>query len=313
MVYSEDELAMLTDDERASIAEDEQAEEAVDTETADTAQAEQAAEEQSAEPEATATEQAGDEEEPPEVADGETEEAAADGTSEAETNDGTAENEPQEAEAEQQPTVAPNTAKLPDDYDTQVEQVATDKNALVEQFDEGDMSMADYHKQLDTLNRKERELERVADRVEYETKLAEDHWVNGTVRTFLSDHAQYNDNPVLLGLLDTEVRKLQMASDNPFDPVHLSMAHGEIKKALPQIFEQPTEHPGTQPAKKPVKKRDIPEVPSLANVPADDLGSVDDGKFASLDRLAQSDPIGFEQALAKMSDAERDEYLATSG
>ena len=44
-------------------------------------------------------------------------------------------------------------------------------------------------------------------------------------------------------------------------------------------------------------------------VVVDPANDTDDGKFAHLDRLAESDPLAFEAALAKMSDAQRDEYM----
>ncbi|QGM97705.1 hypothetical protein [Methylocystis parvus] len=41
-------------------------------------------------------------------------------------------------------------------------------------------------------------------------------------------------------------------------------------------------------------------------------GDLGGGKFATLDRLAESDPMGYERALAKMSDAEQAEYLRSA-
>ena len=58
-------------------------------------------------------------------------------------------------------------------------------------------------------------------------------------------------------------------------------------------------------------KREIPQVPSLANVPAADVDQPGDDKFAMLDRLADKDPVAYERALDKLSEAEREEYLAS--
>lgn len=51
-----------------------------------------------------------------------------------------------------------------------------------------------------------------------------------------------------------------------------------------------------------------------AHQPAGDGGRGDlgGGKYAALDRLAESDPMAYERALAKMSDAEQAEYLRTA-
>lgn len=53
---------------------------------------------------------------------------------------------------------------------------------------------------------------------------------------------------------------------------------------------------------------------AAAHQPAGDGGRGDlgGGKFAALDRLAEADPMGYERALAKMSDAEQAEYLRSA-
>ena len=65
---------------------------------------------------------------------------------------------------------------------------------------------------------------------------------------------------------------------------------------------------GIQKSQSKQKKQNIVP-PNLGKVPAATANDTDDGKFAHLDRLAESDPLAFEAALAKMSDAQRDEYM----
>ena len=49
--------------------------------------------------------------------------------------------------------------------------------------------------------------------------------------------------------------------------------------------------------------------PNLGTLPAATANDTDDGKFAHLDRL---EGVAFEEALAKLSDAQRDEYLRSA-
>jgi hypothetical protein len=49
----------------------------------------------------------------------------------------------------------------------------------------------------------------------------------------------------------------------------------------------------------------------LAKVPAADVEDTNGGRFAVLDRMASTDPLGYEEALNKMSAAERDAYMAS--
>ena len=51
-------------------------------------------------------------------------------------------------------------------------------------------------------------------------------------------------------------------------------------------------------------------VPNIGSLPAAQANDTDDGKFAYLDRLADSDPLKYEATLAKLSDADREAYLS---
>ena len=54
------------------------------------------------------------------------------------------------------------------------------------------------------------------------------------------------------------------------------------------------------------KALDIP--PTLAKVPAAAPEDTDDGKFAALDRMADSDPQKYQETIARMSADEYDAY-----
>ena len=46
-------------------------------------------------------------------------------------------------------------------------------------------------------------------------------------------------------------------------------------------------------------------------MPSAEIESTTGGKYAVLDRLASTDPLGYEAALERMSEAERNAYLAS--
>ena len=50
--------------------------------------------------------------------------------------------------------------------------------------------------------------------------------------------------------------------------------------------------------------------PNLARVPASESNDTSGGRFASLDRLAATDPMAYEDKLMALSDADRRAYLA---
>lgn len=215
----------------------------------------------------------------------------------------TAQDEPEQEPAARAPVR--RGMALPDDFEQQVEAIGTAKDDLIAKFDEGDVDVREYQKALDDLNRKERELERLKDRVEYDQRTRQDHWVNVDVANFMRDHTEYAGNEVLWDLLDRKVRELQAKSDNEFDPQILSDAHEIIVKALPNAF-------SNAPAAATDKPKAVPKktVPSLGSMPAANVDQPGDGKFDWLDRLFETDQVKAEQELAKLSEADQNEYLA---
>lgn len=204
-------------------------------------------------------------------------------------------------------------SKLPDDYEDKVKAVATDKKALAEQLDEGDITMAEYHDKLDGLNRTERELERTKDRVADNEHRRYETWTNIHVIGFMKQHPEYK-NEMLTGLLDQEVRKMQAAGtySSDTDPQILVEAHKKIAASFPGTFSEPAKPAasGKKDEKKPVVHN---TAPSLAKVPAANVDQPGEGEFSSLDRLLETDPLGWERAcerLSKSDPAKYEQYLA---
>lgn len=269
----------LTDEERAALVE----EEATGTTDTDTppADAEAAAE-------AAATAEPAKVEEPA---------AAAAATEEVETT---------EAPQQSAPILV---APPPEDATAKLAEIDTKKEALLTQFDEGDITAKDYQKQLDALAKEERAIERAQDRAELAAQMdqqrLQNDW-NTTCATFVDSHAVYKDNPRLYKALDAEVRELaskpetaQWTGQKFLDEAHknLKAAFGFQEAAAPSDKAQDKRTP-----------RELP--PNLAKVPAADVQDTDGGRFAVLDRMANTDPEGYEETLAKMSQNERDAYLA---
>lgn len=202
--------------------------------------------------------------------------------------------------------------ELPADYDDQVKRITDEKKALFDQFEEGDISNAEYATKLDEIGKQERELERLRDRVEDATRARYETWVNVHVGGFLAQHPEYQTNPMLMGVLDNEVKRLQSQADIDTDPQILIDAHAAISKSFPGVFSDAKPAPAAQQeAKKPTPPAAKPTVPTLANVPAANIDQPGEGKFSYLDRLSETDPLRFEAELAKLSPADQNEYLAS--
>lgn len=203
--------------------------------------------------------------------------------------------------------------KAPEGAENQLKELNEKRLAVAEQFDQGEITAKELIAQTAEIDAQIRRLERQIDRAEATRDQAERAWQDHTVPAFLADHPHYRDNPALLGLLDQEVRRLQVAASesgkNPLSPAILAAADQAIRDQLGKIG---VALPAKTPAAKPEKsdqslKPKIP--PSIANLPATDITDTDDGRYSGLDRLAERDPVAYEAALARMSDAEREAYL----
>lgn len=199
-------------------------------------------------------------------------------------------------------------AELPADIEAKRTALDTQEDDLVKKFDEGDITFAEYNKELRSLNRERADL----DRAELKAELAkeaqqsqvEQTWQT-TANTFVSEHPLISKNETTWSSFDAIVRRVTADT----------MQKGEqpSRRDLEKAYKQWTEDlgisdAGTQKLQPKQKKQNVVP-PNLGKVPAATANDTDDGKFAHLDRLAESDPLAFEAALAKMSDAQRDEYM----
>lgn len=189
------------------------------------------------------------------------------------------------------------------------------ENELVEKFEEGDLTTREYNAQLRALNKERSALERQ----EYKAELNRENlelevqrkW-EADVHAFLPKHPEIRDveenwnsfNTVLI-----QVTSASAAQGKGYGAAELERAYRiwadergiVVKEPEPAKQEQKPEPEKTKP-----KPLDIP--PSLAKVPAAAPEDTDDGKFAALDRMAESDPQKYQETIARMSADEYDAY-----
>lgn len=287
--YTEEELQDLTEEERAALEELEAEEAEAEEEEEDAGEAE-----------------GGDGDTGSEADDGDD---GGDGD-EAEGGEDEADGAEEEAEedsvaTEVQPLLA---ADAPEDAAEQLEAIAKQKEELVQKFDDGDLTAKEYQLELDKLAKQEREIEQAQFKAKLAQEMAEQQQRNAwlaTVNQFLSEHAEYRQYPLRYKALDVAVRELAAQEENQ------GLSGREIlEKAHEQIVEQfglarAEEKPEGKKRRKPIEAP-----PTLANVPAASATETEDGRWAKLDRLMETDPERYERELAKLSDADREAYLA---
>lgn len=186
------------------------------------------------------------------------------------------------------------------------------KAEMAQKFDDGEMSAREFSTKMDELNDEVSTVREaiLKDRLSREItqQQAEDTWIDD-VHAFLTDHPEVSGSKLRYTAFDMVVRDVT-AREMPKGTSNLrmlQMAHKEwaeglgIKAPVPQ-----KKDPQPEPAKVEKPKPKLP--PSLAHIPAAEIADTDTGKYAALDRLATTDPDAFERRLARMSEAERDEY-----
>lgn len=204
-------------------------------------------------------------------------------------------------------------ADAPADADAKLAEIGTKKNDLIEQFDNGDITAKEYQTGLDALNKEERTIERALEKAQIAAELRQQQEVNNwmaQVQSFTTeDHPEYSTSRLRWMALDTLVKEIGA------DPANANMTGAAILEAAHKRVVEDLGEAG--PAAKTVRKDGAPLKGSkaappktLAKVPASDNTDVNDGRWAALDRLRDADPLAHEEKLMKLSDSERDEYLA---
>ena len=281
--YTEEELASLTDEEREGLLDDSLLDDPEDGEDDG---------DDAGKPDADAG--ADDADEQPGRDDG------------ADADDGTADAEP-EAAASNAPALI--KTELPEDITEKLADIDKREDELSEKFEDGEITTAEYRAELRKLTWERSELEKSQLKHElaenFNQAQLEANWQRD-VAQFLEKHPEVQASQLRMDSFDSVVRKVTAETMNAGKAP--SMA--DLNKAFAEWSEQLGIQ--TKPAAKGDKQaklaREIP--PTLAKVPAAEMQDTADGKWAHLDRLMDSDPLAYEAALAKMSEADQDAYLS---
>lgn len=200
--------------------------------------------------------------------------------------------------------------EAPADAKVKLTEIEQQRDALAAKFDEGELTAAEFRAQSRPLEEQRDTLKEQMLKASLSQDALVHTWSKLAVPTFLEKHPEYAPGTPLYVALDGEVRRLQAGSDNPFDPALLAQADATIKAQMRKAMGMPdTPTPAATPPKKDGKGRVIP--PTLAHLPSADLTEeTDGGEFAFLDRLSEEDPGKFEAALGKLTEDQRERYLA---
>lgn len=222
---------------------------------------------------------------------------------------------------EEAPARAPIlVAEAPEGAESRLTEIATEKAALGVKFDDGDLTTAEYQAELDKLSKEERTLERAIDKAQIAQDLENQRITNermNEINTFLKEvEIPHDPKNLRFRVLDAAVRdvandeaNVNLSAREVMQKAYdLCIAEGALvakaKTPAAVVDEKTTQQPAKQ-------KAPINAPPSLANLPASEVTSTEDNRFAYLNRI--TDPDKREAAFAKLSAADQEAYLATGG
>ena len=217
------------------------------------------------------------------------------------------------AETKEEFTTQPKplfNTELPADIQAQRTEIDEKEDALDKQFDEGDITFSEHKKALREINQQRNALDRAELKAElaaeaYQTQI-DNSW-QASQEAFFSAHPEFKiDNEAKWAAFDQLVKnetKSVLDKGGVVGVPELERAYTKYKQAFNIEAAAPKQ------AKAPSAKNEGVIPPNLGKLPAATANDTDDGKFAHLDRL---EGVAFEDALAKLSDAQRDEYLRSA-
>jgi hypothetical protein len=211
------------------------------------------------------------------------------------------------AETEEEPEPQPDIAaryQPKEGSKERLDAIRDEMAALAEKVDDGEITAREYREQSDKLTEERDEIKQSMFRAQLAADRARDDWADKTVPAFLDKH-DYVPGTIKYEMLDREVRRLQTETGRQFDPGHLAAAHAAVLKRLEaELGVKPSARKEPPIDEKNRQRREIP--PTLAGLPATDVGEADDGEFAHLAKLSGED---LENAMMKLSEDQRDRYL----
>lgn len=214
----------------------------------------------------------------------------------------------------------PEGERLADDAITsKLADIDTRKGKLAEQLDDGEITTKEYAEALDKLNDERSGINADAQRwkdydqrVQSHTETVEKRWYDD-VKAYLEKNPELSASRSRLVSFDEVVREVTAdpANASLSNRRQLALAHVKWREDMGFTKAQEPPKDGQEPKPKPKPKPPVEIPPTLAHVPAADITDSDDGKFGFLDSLlAAGKPLEYEAALGRLSDADRDEYLA---
>lgn len=205
-------------------------------------------------------------------------------------------------------------AALPDGLAEKITDLDSRATELLEKFKDGDIELPDFMAQKSEIDNERLQLTLAQKQAEWAQSQNEDaraqRWKWEQERFFAQEKAGIYKDPIVLAALDASVK--QLATDQKYASKPASFFLEEADRQVRQRFNMG----GTPAADAGGKQKRVANQPDLSNIPktlstlpAAEMAETGSDEFAYLDKL---DGIALEQALRKMTPEQEARYLGAS-
>lgn len=208
--------------------------------------------------------------------------------------------------------------------DEQIATLKSDRKALIEQYDDGDLTNDELEEKLGELDEQSSDLIGQRAVAQHAAQQEEAQWM-GAVKGYLGQHPGLKDSDDVLVAFDKAVRSVtgnslyaSLSYEQQLSAAHelleLQARHAGLKGVPPAKAEKQAEEP--KPAHKAKQQEAQPDRPdmrtppkTLAHASASDISGKNDSPMAALQSLIDSgDSDAIEAAMMKMTEEQRDEF-----
>lgn len=223
--------------------------------------------------------------------------------------------EPAPAPAKQEAAPAPLLiVQAPEDAQAQLAKIVTDKGALADRWEAGEITGKEYQVQLDALNEQQFDIKSQVREAELAQKLEgqriQNQWV-ADCNSFLASHPEYADTTSERHkLLNETIMAIARMPSNAglSNDKALAKAHRMVQV---ELGETPTVAAPAAAAK--VVQHVVPKPaapPNIGALPAAAMNDTSGGEFAAIETLRKSGNVdAYEDAVSKMTEAQRARYM----
>lgn len=205
-------------------------------------------------------------------------------------------------------------AEIPDGMADKLAILGERSTELMQKFKDGVIELPEFMEQKEAIDQERLQLRLAEEQSRWAQQQNDSsqaqRWQWEQERFFGQEKAKVYDDPILFAALNASVIKLRQ---DPGNEKRLGWLLEEADRQVRERFRMASEPEQNLPAKTKPRQPDLTKVPkTLATLPAAEIPDSGTEEFSHLDKLAETDPMAYERALAKLTPEQETRYLGAA-